>query len=74
MFGAFVKGQLGECAVLVVVSSQLEVDFIFGAEALQIVLMLCHIVSLSCFSPSCDSNLRLISRSGSSARDSSKAC
>jgi len=74
MFIAFVKGQLGECAVLVVVSSQLEVDFIFGAEALQIVLMLCHIVSLSCFSPSCDSNLRLISRSGSSARDSSKAC
>jgi len=29
MFGAFVKGQLSECAVLVVVSSQLEVDFVF---------------------------------------------
>jgi hypothetical protein len=74
MLSAFFKGRVCECAVLVVVSSELEVDFIFGAEALQTVLMLCHIITLSCFSPSCDSNLRLISPSGSSERDSSKAC
>lgn len=68
--------QLGECTLLVVVWSRLEVDFTWGATALWIVLMLCYVItlSLSYFSPSCDSNLRLISRSGSSERDSSKAC